>query len=233
MPDFFSKIHPATMGNEGGCSFNPGDLGNVVVNGVVTIPTYKGIAAVSHPKWEGWKYITGCIAQLNKMPVYGTEAHRNWVAHLNKLLSTFAPLQTAVINFYRRNYWDANRLDEITSEPVVAWMYDHVVNAGQRGIMWAQLAANVDPDGKMGPVSIAAINATDPAALLERMEDVAGAFRLDRAHDKPSQIQFLTSWLRRDGQPESIIAMVRQAAADGKLDDSEVAQLKTAMAATA
>jgi lysozyme family protein len=230
MSSLFPKIHPATMGNEGGASFNPADLGNVVVNGIVTIPTYKGIAPVSHPQWRGWKYITGCIGQLNKMPVYGTEAHRNWVKHLNGLLADFAPLQAAVLDFYKATFWDANRLDEITAEVVVAWIYDHVVNAGQRGIMWAQLAANADPDGKMGPVSIAAINATDPAVLLERMEDIAGAFRLDRAHNKPSQIQFLTSWLRRDGQPESIIAMVRQAAADGTLDDSEVATLKAAMA---
>ena len=108
-----------------------------------------------------------------------------------------------------------------------------MVNAGARGIMWAQLAAKVKPDGDMGSKSIAAINVANPAELLDRMEDIAGEYRLDRAHNKPSQIQFLTSWLRRDGQAESIIAMVRQAAADGKLDDSEVAKIKAAMEATA
>lgn len=99
--------------------------------------------------------------------------------------------------------------------------------------MWAQLAAQVKPDGKLGAVSIAAINTADPAGLLGRMEDIAGAYRLDRANDNPSQIQFLTSWLRRDGQPDSIIAMVKQAAKDGRLDDSEVVTLKAAMAAVA
>jgi len=219
------------MGNEGGASFNPADLGNVVVNGVVTIPTYMGIAPKSWPKWSGWKYITGCINQLNKMPVYGTEAHRHWVKYLNGLLATSAPLQTAVVNLYRSRFWDANRLGEIRAEAVASWIYDHLVNAGKRGLMWAQLAAGVKPDGQIGPVTIAAINAVDPDVLLERMGDIAGAFRLDRAHDNPSQIQFLTSWLRRDGQPESIIAMVKQATADGTLDDSELATLKAAMAA--
>lgn len=232
MPDFL-KIHLATMGNEGAASFNPGDLGNVVVNGVVTIPTYMGIAPKSWPEWQGWKYITGCINQLTPMPVYGTKAHRAWVDHLNSILATFKPLQAAVVYFYRSNFWEANRLGELTSETVVAWLYDHVVNAGARGIMWAQLAAGVKPDGQLGPLSIAAINSAAPNVLLERMEDIAGAFRLDRAHANPSQCQFLTSWLRRDGQPDSIIALVKQAASDGKLDDSELAQLKAAMAATA
>lgn len=231
--DNFLKIHQETMGNEGAASFNPADLGNVVVNGVVTIPTYKGIAPVSHPKWVGWKFITGCINQLNPMPAYGSSAQRNWVKHLNGILATFAPLQTAVLSFYKTNFWDANRLGEIIDPSVAAWIYDHVVNAGRRGIMWAQLAVNTKPDGVMGPVTIGRLNNESAESLLERMEDIAGAFRLDRAHDKPNQIQFLTSWLRRDGQPDTIIAMVQKAASDGRLDDSEIATLKAAMAATA
>jgi len=228
-PPAFAK----TNGNEGGCSFNPKDLGNVVVRGVVTVPTYKGIAPVSNPKWGGWKYIAGCIALLNTMPIYGSDAHVNWVRHLNKKLSELTVLQQLVLELYETNYWKANRLGEINNQAVAEWVYDHVVNAGARGVMWIQLAANVTPDGGIGPKSLAAINAADPADLLTRVEDIAGAYRLDRAHDKPSQIQFLTSWLRRDGQPESIIAMVKQAAADGRLDDSEVSTLKAAMATTA
>lgn len=229
----FGPAFTRTNGNEGGASFNPADLGNVVVKGVVTIPTYRGIAPVSHPKWSGWKYITGCINQLNAMPQYGTDAYRNWVNHLNGLLATFAPLQAAVQSFYKTNFWDANRLGEIASQDVAEWLYDHVVNAGARGAMWMQLAANVTPDGGLGAKSLAAINAADPVVLLNRAEDIAGAYRLDRAHDKPSQIQFLTSWLTRDGQPPEIIAMVKKAASDGRLDDSEVATLKTAMEAVA
>lgn len=229
MTDFFPKIHTATMGNEGGVNFNPNDLGNIVVNGIVTVSTYKGIAPKVWPKWSGWKFISGVIAMSTTMPHYGTKAYLAWAAYLNSQLAQLNQLQAAVVEFYRTNFWNANRLGEITSEAVAAWMYDHVVNAGKRGIIWAQLAAKTTPDGKLGPVSITAINSADPDILLERMEDIAGAFRLDRAHDNPTQIQFLTSWLRRDGQPDSIIAMVRKAAADGRLDDSEVASIKAAM----
>ncbi|KAB0665658.1 hypothetical protein F6V25_08015 [Oryzomonas japonica] len=230
----FNAIHAATMGYEGGASFNPADKGNVVdKKGIVTLPTYKGIAPAYWPAWGGWKYIAGVIALLVPMPEYGTTGHSNWVRHLNGKLTELAALQQMVVDFYRKNFWDANRLGEITDSHVAAWIYDHVVNAGPRGVMWAQLAAKVKPDGKIGPASLAAINSADPAALLERMEDIAGEYRLDKAHDNPSQVQFLVSWLRRDGQPESIIAMVHQAAVDGKLSDSEMAAIKATMEATA
>ena len=229
----FLPAYQKTNGNEGGASYNPADLGNVVVNSVVIIPTYKGIAPVSNPRWSGFKCITDAVAQLTPMPHYGTEAYRNWVRHLNIVLAAITPLQTAVLAFYEINYWRSNRLGEIVSQDVAEWLYDHVVNAGQRGAMWIQLAAKVTPDGGIGAKSLAAINAANPAELLDRAEDIAGAYRLDRAHDNPSQIQFLTSWLTRDGQPPSIIALVKKAASDGRLDDSEVAKLKAAMEAVA
>lgn len=216
----FSAIHTATMGNEGNYANNPADVGG---------ETYKGIARKYWPKWQGWKLIDGVKALLTAQPYYGTDAYRNWVKHLNLKLSELIQLQRLVVSFYETNFWRANRLDQITNSQVAAWIYDHVVNAGARGVMWAQLAARVTPDGSVGPATLAAINGADPAVLLERMEDIAGAFRLDKAHDNPSQIQFLVGWLRRDGQPEEVIALVRQAAADGRLDDSEVARIKTAM----
>jgi lysozyme family protein len=167
------------------------------------------------------------------MPHYGTGAYKNWVSYLNGLLAANTALQAAVRAFYEINYWKAARLGEISSQAVAEWVYDHIVNAGARGTMWMQLAAKVKPDGAIGSISLAAINAAAPAVLLERANDIAGAYRLDRAHNRPDQIQFVPSWLRRDGQPESIIAMVRKAASDGVLDAMEVSILKAAMAATA
>lgn len=220
----FQKIHAATMGIEGGYANNPADAGG---------ETYKGIARKKHPNWVGWKFIDGVKALTTTMPHYGTQSYRNWVRYVDSKLAELPQLQRAVVEFYRVQFWDANRLGELRDALIAAWLYDHVVNAGRRGVIWAQLAARVTPDGRIGPATLAAINTADPAELLGRMQDIAGAFRLDRAHDDPSQLQFLAGWLRRDGQPESIIAMVRQAARDGRLDDGEIARLKTAMDKTA
>jgi lysozyme family protein len=229
----FPPAYAKTNGNEGGINYNPRDLGNVVVKGIVTVPTYKGIAPVSNPTWGGWKYIAGVVALMTAMPSYGTDAYINWSRHLNRKLAELTVLQQLVLEFYRVKLWNRNRLSEISSQAVAEWVYDHIVNAGQRGVMWIQLAARVTPDGGIGALTLAAINSTPAEELLARADDIAGAYRLDRAAADPSQIQFVVGWLRRDGQPETIIAMVKKAAADGRLDDSEVATLKAAMAATA
>jgi lysozyme family protein len=220
----FQPAYTKTNATEGGYANNPADAGG---------ETYKGIARKMHPKWPGWKYIDGVKALATAQPPYGTGSYYNWAKYLNGKLAALPQLQSAVSSFYKTDFWDANRLGEIANQDVSEWVYDHVVNAGARGMMWIQLAASVKPDGELGRVSIAAINAADPVELLNRAEDIAGAYRLDRAAAKPSQIQFLTSWLDRDGQPASIVAMVKKAASDGLLDATEVATLKTAMAATA
>lgn len=216
----FNPAYQKTNGNEGGYANNPADSGG---------ETYKGVARKSWPQWPGWRLVDGVKALTTVQPGYGSSAYRNWVKFIDGKLAELQQLQQAVRDFYRKNFWNNYCLGEITSQPVAEWVYDHVVNAGARGAMWIQLAAKVTPDGGIGAKSLEAINAADPAELLTRVEDIAGAFRLDRAHANPSQIQFLTSWLRRDGQPESIIAMVKKAAADGCLDDSEVALLKAEM----
>lgn len=220
----FEPAYKKTNNTEGGYANNPADAGG---------ETYKGIARKMHPKWAGWKYVDGVKALATVQPSYGTGSYFNWVKYLNAKLAELAQLQRAVLDFYRANFWDANRLGEILNQDVAEWVYDHVVNAGARGAMWIQLAAQVKPDGGIGIKSLAAINAANPVDLLNRAEDIAGAYRLDRAAAKPSQIQFLTSWLTRDGQPPTIIAMVKKAASDGLLDVTEVATLKSAMDAIA
>ncbi|WP_168205904.1 putative peptidoglycan-binding domain-containing protein [Geobacter sp. FeAm09] len=108
---------------------------------------------------------------------------------------------------------------------MAAWLYDHVVNGGARGARWLQEAAGVAADGKVGSATIAAINAADPAVLLRAAEAVAAFYRLDRAAADPTQVQFLPSWLRRDGVSQEKIGTVMQAAKDG-LTYTEVAGLK-------
>ncbi len=46
----FLPAHKEVMGNEGGVNYNPADRGNVIVKGIVTLPTYKGIAPAFWPK---------------------------------------------------------------------------------------------------------------------------------------------------------------------------------------
>lgn len=201
MADFL-KAHTKTARNEGGYANNPADPGG---------ETYAGISRVFNPSWVGWKVIDEA------------KTGKGFPASLKHL----ATLPRLVLEFYAKNYWEANHLDQVVSQDVADWLYDHAVNGGGRGIAWMQEAAGVAADGAIGAKTIAAINAADPAALLHKAMIVASLYRLQRAHDKPSQIQFLPSWLTRDGlTPELIKLVMAEAKDDGVLDDAELAALR-------
>lgn len=219
----FNVAHQKVMGNEGGYANNPSDAGG---------ETYKGIARKSWPQWGGWKYVDGVKANTVPQPPYGTAAYRNHVNYLNGCLAQLTSLQQMVLDFYKVNFWDRYRLSEVNDQTVATWLYDHVVNGGARGAQWMQEAVGVTADGKIGPATIAAINAADPVTLLQEAEDVAAFYRLDRAAADPSQIQFLPSWLRRDGVSAEEISQVMQFAKDG-LTYAEVAELKEMIKARA
>lgn len=195
MADFL-KAYQTTLENEGGFACNPSDKGGV---------TYKGIARNFWPKWGGWRYVDGCVDQLTKMPAYGTQEYYNWAKHLNSKLAEINALQSLVQVFYKVNFWDTARLDEITDQRVATWIFDHAVNGGARGIKWIQEAVGVVADGQIGQKSIAAINSADPLTLLESARNIAVNYRLEKVKKDPSQKQFLHSWLSRDGLSESQI----------------------------
>lgn len=217
----FSKAYCKTCQNEGGFAYNPADSGRM---------TYKGISRRYHSKWQGWVVIDRELASMKSMPPYGTDEYDAWVRRVNIALKRNAPLQQMILVFYQTNFW--GQLSAVKSQAVADWVYDHAVNGGGQGAIWAQLACGATPDGEIGPKTIAAINRMDPEKFLERAGDIAGAYRLDRACAKPSQIEFLHSWLVRDGQPQEIIDMVAAAVVDGRLDNNEVEQVKVAMRQT-
>lgn len=202
----FEVAHKESMGNEGGVSFNPDDKGNLVVNGVVTRPTYKGVAPRSHPSWPGWKYVDGIIKSLGSVPRYGTSEYYRYAKDFNKYAAANPALQKAVIDFYAELFWQANRLDEIQNQTVANQMYDWAVNTGSRGNVWIQTALDLAPDGCIGPKSVAAINAADPDQLLRIAREYAKAHRLEVCRKHPDQKQFLVGWLSRDGFSKEEIA---------------------------
>ena len=123
MQDFL-KIHTATMGNEGGYANNPDDAGG---------ETYKGIARKMHPIWPGWRIIDDIKSLSIVQPRYGTPEYCSWDKFLNSNLAALNGLQADVVSFYKANFWDANRLGEITTEAVAAWIYDTWSMPGRAG----------------------------------------------------------------------------------------------------
>jgi lysozyme family protein len=212
----FIKAYEKTAINEGGFANNPADSGGMTV---------FGIARKYWPAFAGWRIVDRIIGGLVKQPAYGTSEFRSWAAHVTQLLRKDGVFMGYVETFYKSNFWDKYRLDELNDQDLAEWLYDHIVNGGARGVQWMQEAADITADGAIGDESIRVFNGQNPVVLLKKAEIVAAWYRLEKAEHVPSQAQFLNSWLSRDGVDAEIIKQVREFARDG-LTPAEVEELK-------
>ena len=94
---------------------------------------------------------------------------------------------------YKARFWDAVRGDELPSG-VDYVVFDMAVNSGPgRAARMLQAAVGATPDGAIGPKSLAAVLAQDPAALI-------AAFQRNRQHfleALPTFDAFGKGWTRR------------------------------------
>jgi lysozyme family protein len=88
-------------------------------------------------------------------------------------------------------YWDPYRCDEMPAQ-VAFQVLDAAYNGGHPA-QWLQQAAGVTADGVIGPKTIAAVNAAEPAALCARFV----AYRLQYLTDLPTWPTFGRGWARR------------------------------------
>jgi lysozyme family protein len=94
---------------------------------------------------------------------------------------------------YKDRYWDAVRAEELPAEVRYA-VFDAAVNSGPRqAIRWLQRAVGVRDDGVIGPITLSAVRAADPQALLRRMLSA----RLRFMTDLPTWPTFGRGWARR------------------------------------
>jgi lysozyme family protein len=94
---------------------------------------------------------------------------------------------------YKARFWDAVRGDELPSG-VDYVVFDMAVNSGPgRAARMLQAAVGATPDGAIGPKTLAAVQAQDPAALI-------AAFQRNRQHfleALPTFDAFGKGWTRR------------------------------------
>jgi lysozyme family protein len=77
---------------------------------------------------------------------------------------------------YKRKFWDACKCDDMPSG-VDYLVFDFAVNAGVgRSAKILQTAVGVPADGGIGPITLAAVNAQDPAELIEKFSDGKESF---------------------------------------------------------
>lgn len=132
--------------------------------------TYAGIARNKNPQWPGW----AAIDQGSTPPA------------------------ELVRSFYRAHFWDANSLGDLADQRVASTVFDFGVNAGTgTAAKLAQLVVGTTPDGRMGPKTIAAINAYSPELFLAHYTLAKIARYRDIVRRDRVQAKFLLGWLNR------------------------------------
>lgn len=105
----YDKYYPKLRLFEGGWVNNPNDSGG---------ETFMGITRKNHPTWVGWK----------KVDAYKAKAGFPGTANRD------SELRDLVQKFYKVEYWDPIRADEIKSQKIAEQIVDTGVNMG---ITWA------------------------------------------------------------------------------------------------
>lgn len=132
--------------------------------------TYAGIARNRWPKWAGWKFLD----------------------------SGSNPPTELVRDFYRINFWSAVRGDDIADQRIARSLFDFAVNAGSvTAIKLAQIVAGTTPDGKLGPKTLAALNAMDGEKFVLAYALAKVARYRDIVTKDRSQMKFIIGWLNR------------------------------------
>lgn len=116
-----------------------------------------------------------------------------WTGHPvdEKTMRNLTPV--AVAPMYRAKYWDKIKGDDLP-DGVDYCVFDAAVNSGTgRAAKWLQACVGVEPDGGIGPKTLAAVAAFDPKVLVE---DYAKR-RLSFLMDLPHWGTFGKGWTRR------------------------------------
>lgn len=107
-------------------------------------------------------------------------------------------LEMDAIGIYKRAFW---KFDGISSQQIASKLFDACVNLGvKRAVRLMQQSLGFDEaqqDGIYGPQTEGAINAAQPAALLEAfVQQLLNRYHNIVLHD-PSQEKFLKGWTNR------------------------------------
>ncbi len=176
MGDFKASL-ARTLRWEGGYSDDPLDRGG---------ETYRGISRKNFPAWDGWITIGNLLAA-------GLDLDDN------------AQLQHDVEEFYRKEFWNSIRGDDLP-DAVAMEVFDCAVNCGVgTAAKFLQRTVGVKDDGAIGQDTLRATATYIETKGIPALVAALKQHRRDRytriADNDPSHRRFLKGWLRRADDP--------------------------------
>jgi lysozyme family protein len=133
--------------------------------------TYAGIARNANPDWAGWQFIDR---------------------------KDFGSATQLVREFYKVNFWDRVRGDELTNQAIAETIFNFAVNTGV-GVAskLAQLIVGVTPDGAIGAKTLERLNICTAEKFLPAYALAKIQRYVDICMKNRDQSKFLLGWVRR------------------------------------
>jgi len=134
--------------------------------------TYAGIAENYHPDWEGWQLL--------------------------KNDPDSPKIEPMVRSFYKKQFWDKVKGDDIASQKIADSLFDFSVNTGVRtASKLAQIVVNAAADGIIGRNSTAALNKFSEELFISNYALAKIARYAKIVTKDKSQKKFLLGWVNR------------------------------------
>ena len=148
--------------------------------------TFMGIYQTAHPKLKMWAKIEEVVSRMGN------------VANASKVLYSDKELLKEVEDFYKKQFWDRMRLDEIVHQKVADEMFIFGVNAGcKAAVKAAQQVVGVDDDGLIGKNTIKALNECDVKRFDEEYDKLEIKQYETLAAKNPTFKIYLNGWTKR------------------------------------
>lgn len=97
----------------------------------------------------------------------------------------------------KSQYWDRWKADMIENQSIANLLVDWLWGSGKHGIIIPQRILGVAPDGKVGNVTINALNGSNQKLIYNKVWQARKQFYLDIVKSNPSQAKWLKGWLNR------------------------------------
>ena len=148
--------------------------------------TFMGIYQGAHPNLDLWKVIRQKMQQYNGDMKLASE-----------MLFDNKELEELVVRFYKKEFWDKMKLDEVASQKIADEMFVFGLNVGiGHAIKAAQRIASVQQDGVIGPKTIQALNRLDET-VFDKTYDILEVEYYEKLGEQPRFAQFVKGWRNR------------------------------------
>lgn len=101
------------------------------------------------------------------------------------------------LHIFKNGYWDKMKADKIVNQSIAELCVDMLWGSGPiTAIKKIQAALGVTADGKVGPITLKAINEGDPQEVFKRLWDMRKRW-LEQIAQRKNNKKFLKGWLNR------------------------------------